>query len=167
MIAGCLHKMALHPFETDLSLEYCLPFPETVEKRICRPTGEYAHENFAASKYAIDFLLDVDTPILAARGGRVIQIKSDSDKWGLEIILADQVNYVAIDHGDGTYAEYIHLGKDRVEVRVGQEVKVGDLLGYSGLSGCMSHPHLHFNVYIIIDGKGVSIPPVFMKSVAK
>ena len=89
--------------------EYRLPFPETVEKKIVRPTGEYAHENFPESRYAIDFLLDIDTPILAARGGRVIRIKSDSDKHGLDAKLANEANYVAINHGDGTYAEYIHL----------------------------------------------------------
>jgi len=141
--------------------EYKLPFPETVEKKIVRPTGEYAHENSPESKYAIDFLLDINTPILAARGGKVIQAKSDSDNHGLDAKLADEANYVAIYHGDGTYAEYIHLGKDKVEVQEGQEVETGDLLGYSGLSGCMSDPHLHFNAFKIKDGKGVSIPVEF------
>lgn len=142
--------------------EYRLPFPETVEKRIGRPTGEYAHENFPESTHAIDFILNVGTPILAARGGRVIQQKSDSDNWGLDVALANEANYVTIDHGDGTYAEYIHLGKERVEVRVGQDVRTGDLLGYSGLSGCMSAPHLHFNAFKIEDGNGVSIPVEFV-----
>ncbi len=147
--------------------EYRLPFPETMEKRVVRPTGEYAHENFPESRYAIDFLLDVDTPILVARNGRVIRVKSDSDKYGLDAKLANEANYVAIDHGDGTFAEYIHFGKDRVVVREGQDVRTRDLLGYSGLSGCMSHPHLHFNVFKIKDGKGVSIPVEFAEPAPK
>lgn len=147
--------------------EYRLPFPETVEKRVVRPTGDYAHENFPESRYAIDFLLDVNTPILAARGGRVIQTKSDSDKWGLDAKLANEANYVAIDHGDGTCAEYIHLGKDNIVVQTGEDVRTGDLLGYSGLSDCMSHPHLHFNAFKIEDGKGVSIPVEFTEPAPK
>ncbi len=137
---------------------YQLPFQATVEKRIVQPTGEYAHENFSESRYAIDFLLDVGTPILASRGGTVFRTKSDSDRHGLDIKLANEVNYVAVNHDDGTFAEYLHLGKDQVEVEEGQKVQAGDLLGYSGLSGCMSAPHLHFNVFKIVDGKAVSIP---------
>ncbi len=144
-----------------MQLEYSLPFSETVEKRIVGSTGEYAHANFPESRYAIDFLLGVGTPILAARGGRVIRIKSDSDNYGLDVKLANEANYVVIDHGDGTYSEYIHLEKARVEVREGQDVKTGELLGYSGLSGCMSRPHLHFNTFKIKGGKGVSIPVEF------
>lgn len=151
-------------FGVTMQRGYRIPFPETVEMKIVRPTGKYAHENFPESRYALDFLLDVDIPILAARSGKVIKTKSDSDKWGLDAKLANEVNYVAIDHGDGTYAEYLHLGKNRVEVREGQDVETGDLLGYSGLSGCMSHPHFHFNVFKIEDGKGVSIPFEFAEA---
>jgi murein DD-endopeptidase MepM/ murein hydrolase activator NlpD len=142
---------------------YRLPFPDYVIERRAQPTGIYAHEQFPESRYAIDFLLNVDTPILAARGGKVIKIKYDSDRWGLNIQCANEVNYVAIDHGDGTYAEYLHLGKDRVKVQVGQNVEAGELLGYSGLSGCMSAPHLHLNVFKIEDRKAVSIPITFTK----
>ncbi|MBI2136363.1 hypothetical protein HYU06_04785 [Candidatus Woesearchaeota archaeon] len=81
---------------------YELPFPEDVEKKIGKPTGKYAHENFPESRYAVDFLLDVDTPILAARGGKVTQVKSDSDKWGLDSKFIDEANYVGICHGDGS-----------------------------------------------------------------
>jgi len=147
--------------------DYILPFPDSLETRIVKPTGKFAHENFPESRHAIDFLLDAGTIILAARGGKVINTKSDSDKWGLDANLANEANYVAIDHGDGTYTEYIHLGKDRVVVQKGQEVEVGDLLGYSGLSGCMSEPHLHFNAYIIEDGKAISIPVEFTNTAPK
>ena len=100
----------------------------------------------------------METPVLSAREGVVWKIKSDSDTWGLDKNLASEVNFVAIDHGDGTYAEYLHLGKDRVIVEKGQKVKAGDLLGYTGLSGVMDKPHLHFNVFKIENWKSVSIP---------
>lgn len=146
---------------TETEPRYQLPFPESVPKRISRPTGKYAHENFPESRYAVDFLLDVGTPILAAREGRVVAVKADSEAWGTDLQFRDKVNYLGIDHGDGTYAEYLHFGKDRVVVRIGKRVRAGELLGYSGLSGCMDLPHLHFNVFVIEDGKARSIPIEF------
>ncbi len=140
---------------------YRFPFSQSVERRAGKPSGEYAHENFPECRHAVDFILDVDTPILASRAGLVAAIKSDSDRWGLDRDLADEANYVAVDHGDGTYAEYVHLGKNKVVVQEGQDVAAGDLLGYSGLSDCMSHPHLHFNVFRIEHGEASSIPVEF------
>ena len=139
------------------SMKYQYPLQKSVEVKITQPTGEYSHENFPESKYAVDFLADVDTPVLAARDGMVWKIKNDSNKWGLDKNLANEVNFVAIDHGDDTYAEYLHLGKNRVIVEEGQKVKTGDILGYTGLSGVMDKPHLHFNVFKIDNGKSVSI----------
>jgi len=139
-------------------MKYQYPLPKNVEIKIAHPTGEYAHENFSESKYAIDFLVDVGTPVIAVRGGVVWRTKNDSVTWGLDKNLASEVNFVSVDHGDGIYAEYLHLGKDKVAVKEGKQVKKGDLLGYTGLSGCMDVPHLHFNLFRVEDGKGISIP---------
>lgn len=140
------------------SMKYKYPLPEGVEIRTSQPKGEYAHENFPESRYAVDFLVDIGTPVVAARSGIVLMIKSDSDKWGLDKSLSGEVNFVGIDHGDGSYAEYLHLGKDKVIVRVGDKVNQGDVLGYTGLSGVMDVPHLHFNLFKIEEGEGYSIP---------
>ena len=137
------------------------PFPDDIEVEIGECTGEYAHEKFPHSEYAIDFILPKGTKILAAREGTVYETKSDSDEWGLGMKFIDKANYVVIEHDDGTYAEYLHLEKSRVDVKEGDEVITGQLLGYSGLSGCMSEPHLHFNVYEIRDKKPFSIPVEF------
>ena len=142
-------------------MKYQYPLTKNIGIKIAKPTGEYAHENFPESKYAVDFLVDIGTSVLAARGGMVWKVKSDSDKYGLDKSLAQEVNLVAIDHGDGTYAEYLHLGKGQISVKEEQEIRVGDLLGYTGLSGVMDKPHLHFNVFKIENGKGASIPIEF------
>jgi len=139
-------------------MKYNLPFSIETKSKIAKPKGIYAHENYPESKYAVDFILEIGTPILPSRGGKIWKIKSDSEKWGLDPNFAKEANFVAIDHGDGTYAEYLHLGKEKVTVEIGQEVKAGDLLGYSGLSGCMDLPHLHFNIFKIENKKGISIP---------
>jgi len=134
------------------------PFPRGTETEVVSPTGEYAHENWPQTKYAVDFLVPVGTPVVAVMSGTVHMAKSDSDRHGLDVDLAQEANYVVIYHGGGTYGEYVHLGKDKIEVQEGQEVREGDLLGFTGLSGCMSCPHLHFNVVKKVAGEFVSIP---------
>jgi len=150
--------------------EYRLPFSDSIETRIGQAIGPLAHENFTQIRYAIDYVLEEGASILAARGGKIIKVKSDSNTHfkpeDLRGKTIDQIvelanrytNFVAIQHDDGTYAEYVHLGENSIVVRERQEVKQGDLLGYTGWSGIMDQPHLHFNVFIVKDGKAISIP---------
>ncbi|MGB8169537.1 MAG: M23 family metallopeptidase [Chthoniobacteraceae bacterium] len=42
--------------------------------------------------------------------------------------------------------EYLHLQKNGVLVKVGDEVQAGDLVARSGNTGCSTGPHLHFHV---------------------
>ena len=51
-----------------------------------------------------------------------------------------------IDHGNGMKTYYAHMSK--VQVKVGDKVNKGDLLGLSGATGRVTGPHLHFEVRI-------------------
>lgn len=53
-------------------------------------------------------------------------------------------NVVVIRHADDMYTLYAHLSK--VDVRVGDEVEAGDLIGEMGQSGAATGSHLHFEV---------------------
>lgn len=55
-------------------------------------------------------------------------------------------NSVVIDHGGGIYSQYYHFSK--INVKVGDRVKKGDILGLSGASGRVNGPHLHFGFVI-------------------
>lgn len=51
-------------------------------------------------------------------------------------------NVVYIDHGHGAYSYYSHLSSTKV--KQGQSIKAGDILGYSGATGRVTAPHLHY-----------------------
>jgi hypothetical protein len=55
-------------------------------------------------------------------------------------------NYVMIDQGKNEYSLYAHLQPGSVAVRVGDQVKAGDVIGKLGSSGNSTEPHLHFHV---------------------
>jgi hypothetical protein len=55
-------------------------------------------------------------------------------------------NSVILDLGEQRYAMYAHMQPGTIQVRVGQRVAAGQLLGLVGNSGNSVAPHLHFQV---------------------
>jgi murein DD-endopeptidase MepM/ murein hydrolase activator NlpD len=107
--------------------------------------GRYSHSG--ASKYAVDFAMPIGTPIYAARAGVVIDLVEQHTRGGANRKYAKYANYVVILHGDDTTGEYYHLKQNGVAVALGEHVKAGQKIGYSGNTGFSSLPHLHFAVY--------------------
>lgn len=56
--------------------------------------------------------------------------------------------YVKVDHGDGMATLYQHLHPNSTTVKVGAQVKQGQVLAKIGSSGVGTGPHLHFEVHI-------------------
>ncbi|MDP3956040.1 MAG: peptidoglycan DD-metalloendopeptidase family protein [bacterium] len=77
-------------------------------------------------------------PVYAAAAGRVI-ISRDGGSWN-----GGYGNYVVIEHGNGAQTLYAHLLNN--EVRSGQYVSQGQVVGYMGSTGRSTGPHLHFEV---------------------
>jgi murein DD-endopeptidase MepM/ murein hydrolase activator NlpD len=55
-------------------------------------------------------------------------------------------NAVTVDHGRGIVTHYGHL--DAFNVRVGQAVRRGSVLGFVGSTGRSTAPHLHYEVWL-------------------
>jgi murein DD-endopeptidase MepM/ murein hydrolase activator NlpD len=55
-------------------------------------------------------------------------------------------NMVEVDHGNGFSTRYGHMSK--IEVKVGQHVRIGDTLGRIGSTGRSTGPHLHYETRI-------------------
>ena len=84
-------------------------------------------------------------PMLAAANGTVIAL-NDGEFDRQEVIAGQPANFVILDHGNGWQTWYYHMRRDSVQVRVGDFVSQGDLLGLVGSSGSSSAPHIHFQV---------------------
>jgi len=54
-------------------------------------------------------------------------------------------NMIVLDHGHQLYTYYAHL--DRLDVRTGQVIMAGDVLGTVGATGRATGPHLHWGLY--------------------
>lgn len=125
---------------------YALPYAQGASFRLVQGFGGgYSHSG--PSRYALDFALPVGTPVHAAREGKVIDLQQKHNRGGPSRRYSRYANFITILHDDGTTGEYYHLRKNGVAVALGDTIKRGQLIGYSGNTGFSSLPHLHFAVY--------------------
>lgn len=82
----------------------------------------------------VDFKVPAGTPVVASSTGLVVASGSGGS-YG---------NQVVIKHADGKYSQYAHLS--RADVRKGEKVDRGQVIGLSGNTGNSTGPHLHFEV---------------------
>jgi len=98
----------------------------------------------------IDLAAPLNTPVRAAKGGRVSISKDEASGYG---------KWIEITHDDGTKSRYAHLNSRGVQV--GARVQAGQVIGKMGSTGTSTGSHLHFEV-INANGKKVN-PESVMK----
>ena len=59
---------------------------------------------------------------------------------------------MVLDHGNGVESRYAHLKK--IDVKLGQRVEQGQVIGLVGSTGRSTGPHLHYEV--LVEGKPVN-----------
>jgi murein DD-endopeptidase MepM/ murein hydrolase activator NlpD len=86
--------------------------------------------------WGMDFTAPKGTPIYASGDGKITRADNNSSGYG---------KHIRIDHGYGYLSLYGHLSK--YNVKKGQKVKRGDLIGFVGSTGRSEAPHLHYEVF--------------------
>jgi len=82
-----------------------------------------------------DYAAPVGTPIMATANGRVTKASYTKGNG----------NYVKIRHNNTYSTQYLHM--KRRKVRVGQYVKQGDVIGWVGMTGNTSGPHVCYRFW--------------------
>jgi murein DD-endopeptidase MepM/ murein hydrolase activator NlpD len=143
----------------DSSFVYSLPYAKSKKYRLVQAyhAKHLSHQNV----FALDFKMPTGSAIHAAREGVVIQVKENSNIGGLGDEYYGQGNNIIIEHKDHTFSGYWHLKKEGAAVVLGQNVKQGMLIGYSGNTGYSAFPHLHFFVFTRKNGIRESLPSRF------
>jgi hypothetical protein len=121
----------------------CLPAIQPVaNKNLSRTASGYGwriHPIYKIRKFheGMDFTAPIGTEVYATADATVALVERNPFRgYGNNIIL---------DHGFGYQTLYAHLSG--FNVKVGQKVKRGDIIGYLGNTGLSTGPHLHYEVH--------------------
>ena len=93
----------------------------------------------------IDFSAPQGTHIQATGDGKVIKVEYSKSGYGLHVV---------VDHGYGYQTLYGHMSN--ADVKVGQLIKKGQVLGKVGSTGTSTAPHCHYEVHY----KGNPVNPI-------
>ena len=120
------------------TLQWPLPVAGTITSqfghRVDPITGE------VSSHAGTDIACAEGTPILAAADG-VVTVANGLDNWG-----GSYGYYIQIDHSGGLETLYAHCSS--ICVTTGQQVQVGQVIGYVGHTGRATGSHLHLEVHV-------------------
>ena len=120
------------------TLQWPLPVAGTITSqfgyRVDPITGE------VSSHTGTDIACAEGTPILAAADG-IVTVANGLDSWG-----GSYGYYIQVDHGGGLETLYAHCSS--ICVTTGQQVQVGEVIGYVGHTGRATGSHLHLEVWV-------------------
>lgn len=127
------------------SLPAIQPISNKDLKRTASGWGYRIHPIYKIRKFheGMDFTAPTGTEIYATGDGTVVATISSRRGYG---------NEIRIDHGYGYVTRYAHMSA--FNVKKGQKVKRGDVIGFVGSTGLSTAPHLHYEVHL--NGKKVN-----------
>lgn len=110
----------------------------------------YYNGVFANDYYhrGVDYAGAYGSPVVAPAAGRVSLVGRESQGFKIH------GNVVGIDHGQGVASILMHLS--RIDVKEGDLVQAGQVVGALGSTGASTGPHLHWGLYV----NGQSVDPV-------
>ncbi|MCU0973264.1 MAG: M23 family metallopeptidase [Burkholderiales bacterium] len=126
---------------------YYTPEGRTVRKTYLRSPIEYSRVSsgfsearlhpilqYVRAHKGVDYVAPIGTKVLAASDGTVEFVGQQSG-YG---------NVVIIEHRDNVSTLYAHLAGFGAGLQKGQRVEQGDVIGYVGMTGLTTGPHLHY-----------------------
>ena len=129
------------------SIPAIIPISTKDLTRIASGFGLRIHPVYKISKFhaGMDFTAPLGTEVYSSGDGTVESVSSGKRGMG---------NFLVINHGFGYSSLYAHL--ESFNVRQGQKVHRGDIIGYVGNTGMSVAPHLHYEIRL----NNVNVDPV-------
>jgi murein DD-endopeptidase MepM/ murein hydrolase activator NlpD len=129
------------------SIPAIIPISNKDLTRIASGFGLRIHPVYKISKFhaGMDFTAPPGTEVYASGDGTIESVLSSKRGMG---------NYITVNHGFGYSSLYAHL--ESFNVKAGQKVHRGDVIGYVGNTGMSVAPHLHYEIRL----NGVNVDPV-------
>ena len=90
----------------------------------------------------VDFDPGEGAPIMAVADGTVTQVVEQWGGLGYYVVVSHNVNGLAFE------SWYGHMYQGSIQVQVGQNVKLGEILGLVGDTGMSTGPHLHLEIHV-------------------
>jgi murein DD-endopeptidase MepM/ murein hydrolase activator NlpD len=142
-----LIRLARNKEDMLISVPAIIPISNKDLTRTASGFGWRIHPYYKISKfhYGMDFTAPAGTDVYATGNGTIVDLSSSQRGLGKHII---------IDHGFGYTSIYAHLSN--FNVRVGQKVQRGDIIGFVGSTGMSVANHLHYEIKL----NGVNVDPV-------
>ena len=100
----------------------------------------------------VDYAIGTGTPVQTTGNGVVIERERQST-YG---------NTIVVRHSNGWSTRYAHMSRFATGTTVGSRVEQGDLIGYVGMTGLATGPHLHYEMRYNGDHKdpqAIELPP--------
>ncbi|KAF1728578.1 peptidase M23 [Pseudoxanthomonas mexicana] len=121
----------------DERTDFALPFQWPVQGRISGRFGNARVYNGqpGAGHSGMDIAAPDGTPVKAPAGGVVTFASPDLYLTGGTVLL---------DHGHGVSSNFLHLS--RIDVKVGDRIEPGQVIGAVGATGRATGPHLHWGM---------------------
>ncbi|MEJ0086819.1 MAG: peptidoglycan DD-metalloendopeptidase family protein [Pseudomonadota bacterium] len=102
------------------------------------PSRRHPVLNRIRAHKGVDYAAPVGTPVRAAGDGRVRFIGRQGG-YG---------NVIELEHGSGVVTVYGHMSRFAAKLKRGQRVELGSVIGYVGMTGLATGPHLHYEYRI-------------------
>lgn len=129
--------MALNKADMLASIPAIIPLSRGTD-RLISGYGMRIHPIYKTMRMhsGVDFTAPIGTPIYATGNGVVVRVERNNYGYG---------RMVVIDHGYGYQTLYAHMSE--FNVRRGQKVQRGEVIGKVGNTGTSTAPHLHYEIH--------------------
>ena len=113
--------------------------------RISSPFGWRVHPVFHTRRFhkGVDYEAALGTPVIAAADG-IVEDVGRRGSYG---------NYIRIRHSARLETAYAHLSAFAARLAVGVQIYRGDVIGYVGMTGVATGPHLYYE--LLVDGRQI------------